>query len=382
MGHPAGDLVLKEVAIRLQSCLEKEDLICRLSGDEFTIAIGNQPSLETASNTAIHAGEQILRALQRPFLIEKRNLFLTGSIGVAIYPDDGINVTELIKNSDMAMYHAKEDGRNNVQFFDERMNIKAVKLLEMENDLRYAIERNELELYYQPQYSAMDCKLRGVEALLRWHHGDKGIVSPEHFIPIIEDTGLIIPIGEWVLRQACSEMVKWQQQGIPVNRMAINVSAHQFKQPGFVKLVKNIIKETGINPNQLELELTESILIDNLELTLKVLASLRKIGVRMAIDDFGTGYSSLNYLKQFPVDTLKIDKTFVDGLPDNEDDAQITRTIISMAHNLGLGVIAEGVETKEQLEFLQQVNCEEIQGYFFSKPLPSNELIEHTKQIK
>lgn len=376
MGHPAGDKVLKEVAIRLQRSIKRQDLICRMSGDEFTIALAHQKSADSAASTAVKVGERILHELQQPFLVEKRELFLTGSVGVAIFPHDGETVTELLKNSDMAMYHAKGEGRNSVQFFDEKMNKKAVELLEMENDLRYAVERNELELYYQPQFSASECKIQGVEALLRWHHPAKGLVPPGYFIPIIEDTGLIIPIGEWVLRQACKDMAQWQKDGVPVNRIAVNVSARQFKQQSFIDLVRDVIEETKIDPNTLELELTESLLIDDLELTLEVLSSLRKMGVRMAIDDFGTGYSSLNYLKQFPVDTLKIDQSFIRNLPDNKDDAQITRTIISMAHNLGLGVIAEGVETKEQLEFLQQTKCEEVQGYFFSRPLPVNKLIE------
>jgi diguanylate cyclase (GGDEF)-like protein len=382
MGHPAGDLVLKEVASRLQHCLKKQDLVSRMGGDEFTIALSNQENSDSAANTAVKVGERILHSLQQPFFIEKKELFLTASLGIAIFPDDGNTVTELLKNSDMAMYHAKDDGRNNVQFFDEQMNKKAVELLEMENDLRYAIDRGELELYYQPQFAAADCSLQGVEALLRWHHKTKGMIPPNYFIPIIEDTGLIIPIGEWVLRQACSDMAKWQKNNIGVNRIAINVSARQFKQHGFIDLVKEVIEESSIKPNQLELELTESILIDNLDHTLDILTRLRAMGVRMAIDDFGTGYSSLNYLKQFPVDTLKIDQSFIQNLPDNNDDAQITRTIISMAHNLGLGVIAEGVETKEQLEFLQQVQCEEIQGYYFSKPIPAKALVNMIEKAR
>jgi diguanylate cyclase (GGDEF)-like protein/PAS domain S-box-containing protein len=376
MGHPAGDQVLKEVANRLHNCIKKQDLVSRMGGDEFTIILSDQKNSNSAADIAVRVGERILHSLQQPFFIEQKELFLTASLGIAIFPDDGKTVTELLKNSDMAMYHAKDDGRNNVQFFDEQMNKKAVELLEMENDLRYAIDRGELELYYQPQYAAADCTMQGVEALLRWHHKTKGMIPPSYFIPIIEDTGLIIPIGEWVLRQACRDMAKWQKNNIAVNRIAINVSARQFKQPGFIDLVKEVITESSIDPNQLELELTESMLIDNLEHTLDVLTRLRAMGVRMAIDDFGTGYSSLNYLKQFPVDTLKIDQSFIRNLPDNKDDAQITRTIIAMAHNLGLGVIAEGVETKEQLEFLQQVQCEEVQGYYFSRPIPDNDLVK------
>ncbi|OUS41372.1 hypothetical protein A9R00_01260 [Oleispira antarctica] len=380
MGHPAGDRVLKEVATRLRASIKKQDLVSRMSGDEFTIAISEQKTADDAANTAVKIGERILHALQQPFLIEQRELFLTCSIGIAIFPHDGQTVTELLKNSDMAMYHAKDVGRNSVQFFDQEMNEKAVYLLEMENDLRYAIERQELELYYQPQYASADCSVQGVEALLRWHHHSKGMISPGHFIPIIEDTGLIIPIGEWVLRQACSDMAKWQQQGISINRIAVNVSARQFKEVDFIPLVQEVIRDSGIDPSQLELELTESILIDDLGRTLEALSQLRAMGVRMAIDDFGTGYSSLNYLKQFPVDTLKIDQSFIRNLPNNADDAQITRTIISMAHNLGLGVIAEGVETEQQLKFLQQVECEEIQGFYLSKPLPEPKLLEYMQK--
>ena len=382
MGHPAGDKVLKEVAVRLQKCIKRKDLICRLSGDEFTIVLSHQPSQSAAASTAVKVGERILHELQQPFLVEKRELFLTGSVGVAIYPNDGETVTELLKNSDMAMYHAKDEGRNSVQFFDEKMNKEAVELLEIENDLRYAIERDELELHYQTQFSTSGHSIEGVEALLRWHHPQKGLVPPGYFIPIIEDTGLIVPIGEWILRKACNDMVRWQKEGVAIDRIAVNVSARQFKQASFIDLVRSVIEETGIDPNKLELELTESLLIDDLDLTLEVLSDLRTMGVRMAIDDFGTGYSSLNYLKQFPVDILKIDQSFIRNLPGNTDDAQITRTIISMAHNLGLGVIAEGVETLEQLEFLQQTKCEEVQGYFFSKPLPEKELIAFAQRHK
>jgi diguanylate cyclase (GGDEF)-like protein/PAS domain S-box-containing protein len=376
MGHPAGDRVLKEVAGRLQNCIKKQDLVSRMSGDEFTIAIAAQKVLDDAADTAVKVGERILHALQQPFVIENRELFVTGSIGIALYPHDGQSVTELLKNADMAMYHAKDDGRNNVQFFDAQMNKKAVELLEMENDLRYAIEREEFEIYYQPQFHAEDSRLSGVEALLRWQHPEKGTISPVHFIPIIEDTGLIIPIGEWVLRKACQDFSRWKSGGLTINRVAVNVSARQFKQPNFVDVVKSTIAETGIKATELELELTESILIDDVDLTLSVLQQLRDMGVRTAIDDFGTGYSSLNYLKQFPVDILKIDQSFIRNLPGKAEDEQITRTIIAMAHNLGLGVIAEGVETFEQLEFLRKIDCEEVQGFYFSKPVPNAQLVD------
>ncbi|MFY9178895.1 MAG: bifunctional diguanylate cyclase/phosphodiesterase, partial [Venatoribacter sp.] len=375
-----GDLVLKEVALRLQSCVKKHDIICRMGGDEFTIAIGNQISAEAAAETSVRVAERILKELGRPYVLNDREVFLSGSIGVAIYPHDASTATELLKNADMAMYHSKETGRNKVQFYTQAMNQKAVELLELENDLRHALVRNELEVYYQPQYSASNGRAVAAEALLRWNHPSKGIIPPVVFIPIIEDTGLIVPVGLWVLEQACTQFMQWQSEGFGLSRIAVNVSVRQFKQDEFLDNVRDVIARTGILPCQLELELTESILIDDLDHTLNVLRSLGDMGVRTAIDDFGTGYSSLNYLKQFPVDVLKIDRSFIQNLPDNKDDAQITRTIIAMAHNLGLGVIAEGVETQAQLDFLNQANCEEVQGYLFNKPLRAVEFAEKMRQ--
>lgn len=381
MGHPAGDQVLKEVAGRLQHCIKKQDLVCRMGGDEFTIAISGQKDGESAADTAVKVGERIIHALHQPFRLGQREVFISASIGISIFPDDSDSVIELLKSSDMAMYHAKEQGRDNVQFFNQKMNQKAVELLELENDLRHALKRNELELYFQPQYRSADSIVVGAEALLRWHHPTKAFVSPGTFIPIMEDTGLIIPIGEWVLEQACLRFAHWHQQGYQIERVAVNVSALQFKQDNFIERVKAAISKAEIQPSQLELELTESILIDDLEHTLDVLNALAELGVHTAIDDFGTGYSSLNYLKQFPVDTLKIDQSFIRNLPDNTDDAQITRTIIAMAHNLGMGVIAEGVETKEQLEFLQQAECEEVQGFYFSKPVPEEAFLKSLQRV-
>lgn len=369
MGHPAGDAVLQEVANRLRSCVKKNDFICRMGGDEFTLAIDAQPKREVASN-ARNVAERILQVLNEPYILGKHEVFLSGSIGVAIYPDDATSVIELIKRADMAMYRAKELGRNNVQFFDHSMNQQALEQLVLENDLRHALERQQLELYYQPQYCTVTQQPIAVEALLRWHHPERGLVPPSVFIPIIEDTGLIEPIGRWVLNQACQQLAQWQQQQLNLQRVAVNVSARQFKQADFASMVLQAIEDSGIHTYELELEITESILIDDVEHTLNTLNKLKKIGVRTAIDDFGTGYSSLNYLKQFPVDTLKIDRSFIQGLPDNDDDSQITHTIIAMAHNLGMGVIAEGVESDEQLEFLVAAQCEEVQGFLLSRPLP------------
>lgn len=377
MGHPAGDLVLKDVAQRLSSSVKSKDLVCRMGGDEFTIALTPQPDAQTAADVALYVANRILEQLSQPYYVDKQEVFLSGSIGIAIYPQDGLSATELLKNADMAMYHAKDLGRNNVQFYKLSMNEKAKIQLEIENDLRHVLDRQELELYYQPQHAANTGVAVAAEALLRWNHPTKGLMTPNQFIPIMEDSGLIVSIGQWVLEQACQQFAEWHAQGLGLKRIAVNVSARQFHQKDFVGMVYNAIERTGIKANQLELELTESILIQDLEQTLNTLNSLRAMGVRIAIDDFGTGYSSLNYLKQFPVDSLKIDRTFIQNLPHNSDDAQITRTIIAMAHNLGMGVIAEGVETAEQLAFLQSTQCEEIQGYYFSRPLSADGLIAH-----
>ena len=375
MGHPAGDQVLKEVAQRLQQCTKKDDMVCRMGGDEFTVALAGSKDSNKAADTAVKVAERILHTVSRPYILGQREVFVSASIGISIYPYDGGSVIELLKNSDMAMYHAKSLGRDNVQFFDHKMNEKAVELLEMENDLRHALARDELELYYQPQFQAGSGKAVAAEGLLRWNHPRRGLIPPGIFIPIIEDTGLITPIGQWVLEQACQQFAHWHRAGVSLQRIAVNVSARQFRQDDFIDIVKNAIAKAGIRPDQLELELTESILIDDIEHTLDALTRLRAIGVRTAIDDFGTGYSSLNYLKQFPVDTLKIDRSFIQNLPHNADDAQITRTIIAMAHNLGMGVIAEGVETQAQLDFLISARCEEVQGYLFSRPVPQDELL-------
>ena len=376
MGHPAGDEVLKQVAGRLRNCVKQRDLVCRMGGDEFTIAIADQPSHTAASDTAIIVAERILESLHQSFNLNQREVFISASIGISVYPNDGNSVIELLKNADMAMYHAKDMGRDNMQFFTASMNRKAVQLLELENDLRHALARNEMQLYFQPQYRTDSEEAVGVEVLLRWIHPTRGVISPGTFIPIIEDTGLIVPIGQWVLEESCRCFVRWQaEEQLGLERIAVNVSARQFRSEDFLNVVKDIIIRTGIRPEQLELELTESILMEDVELAMETLRGLRAAGVKTAIDDFGTGYSSLNYLKQFPVDTLKIDRSFIQNLPENADDAQISRTIIAMGHNLGMGIIAEGVETAEQLTFLQMARCEEVQGFYFSKPIDEASLI-------
>jgi diguanylate cyclase (GGDEF)-like protein/PAS domain S-box-containing protein len=380
MGHPAGDQVLKEVADRLRQCVKSGDLVSRMGGDEFTVAMPFPGNSFEAAEVSQRVAERILKEINQPYYLGKHQVFLSASIGIALYPADGQSVIELLKNADMAMYHAKDAGRNNLQFYDEQMNLKAVELMELENDLHQVIQRKELHLLYQPLYDAQTLKAVGVETLLRWKHPQRGDIPPQVFVPILEDTGLIVPVGRWVLEQSCLQMAKWQAGGYPIRVIAVNVSARQFQHTGFVNEIKNAITAAGIAPQHLELELTETILIDDIDYTLTILHELRTLGVRIAIDDFGTGYSSLNYLKQFPVDMLKIDRSFIQNLPANAEDVQITRTIIAMAHNLGLGVIAEGVENCEQLEFLVKAGCEKLQGFLLSRPLTPEQLETQRQQ--
>tara|TARA_R110002167_G_scaffold115739_8_gene290245 strand:+ start:1628 stop:5773 length:4146 start_codon:yes stop_codon:yes gene_type:complete len=379
LGHPAGDKVLIEVAERLRHCVKSGDMVCRMGGDEFTISLAFKDSADDVVAISQRVSERILKEINQPYYIGKHQLFLSASIGIATYPSDGNSVIELLKNADMAMYHAKDAGRNNLQFYDATMNRRAVERMELENDLHQVIQKQELYLLFQPQYDSRTLKAVGVETLLRWQHPVRGEVLPQVFVPILEDTGLIVSVGRWVLEQSCLQMARWLELNSSVRLIAVNVSARQFKYPGFVEEVKQAIIKSGISASHLELELTESVLIDDIDFTLSVLHELRALGVRISIDDFGTGYSSLNYLKQFPVDMLKIDRSFIQNLPANRDDAQITRTIIAMAHNLGLGVIAEGVENCDQLEFLVKARCEKIQGYLLSYPASAEELENRIK---
>ncbi|MDF1763330.1 MAG: EAL domain-containing protein, partial [Oleibacter sp.] len=376
MGHPAGDRLLQLVAERLKNSVKSDDLVCRMSGDEFTIAFMESGDEASVTSTAITIGDRVLEALHRPFGLSSRDVFISASIGISIFPKDGQTVIELLKNADLAMYHAKNMGRDNLKFFTASMNRKAVQRLELENDLRQALARQEMEVYYQPQYCTKTRAIVGVEALLRWHHPTQGVIEPSVFIPIIEDTGMIVPLGEWVLKQACTHFVHWKTASKGnLLRMAVNVSGRQFGSDDFLAMVTRTLSETNMKATELELELTESILMDDVTHTLSILKELRKLGVKTAIDDFGTGYSSLNYLKQFPVDTLKIDRSFIQNLPHNDDDAQISRTIIAMGHNLGVGIVAEGVETEAQYNFLKAEHCEEVQGFYFSHPMPESELM-------
>ena len=366
LGHDAGDDLLKQIATRLTACLRAGDTICRLAGDEFALVL---PSVENTDHTR-HLAQRLLNCFADPFQVRKQQIFITASIGVTLYPGDATSVEGLLKNADTAMYRAKDAGRDNFQFYSADMHAHAVKRLSMENALRGATERGELVLHYQPLVDLKSGKIKGMEALLRWNHPELGLVPPLEFIPLAEESGLIIPIGEWVLRTACTQARAWQVAGLAPLRLSVNLSARQF-QKDLVGMVASILAETDLEPKYLELELTESVVMGNPLMAVATLDALDQMGVGLSIDDFGTGYSSLSYLKRFPIDTLKVDRSFVRDIPSDTDDMLITTGIIGLAHSLGIQVVAEGVETAAQLSFLRTQNCDAIQGYYFSKPLPA-----------
>jgi diguanylate cyclase (GGDEF)-like protein/PAS domain S-box-containing protein len=371
-GHQAGDEVLHEIAARLTQAAERFGLVARLGGDEFTLLVRDFDSHEALGRMA----EEVLAALARPMRVEQHEVFVSGSIGISVYPNDGIDASTLLKNADAAMYRAKEAGKNTYQFFDADMNTQTFERLLMESGLRQALERGEFELHYQPQLSCDGMTLEGVEALIRWRHPQLGLVPPVRFIPLAEETGLIKPIGAWVLREACYQMVAWDRTGLAVPRLAVNLSARQFEQHTLLNEVNDVLAATGLQPARLELEITESMLMQNPQEAVLLLRELKALGVKLSIDDFGTGYSSLSTLKRFPLDYLKVDRSFIEGLPDDGDSAAITEAIIAMARKLHFTVIAEGVETAAQGAFLRQAGCAILQGYFFSKPLPASELAQ------
>ncbi|MGB7847064.1 MAG: EAL domain-containing protein [Candidatus Acidiferrum sp.] len=365
LGHSIGDLLLKDVAERLKKWGREQDTLARVGGDEFLIVLSGVKDIPDAAV----ATERLMDAMAAGFTVQGHSLTVGCSIGVSIFPEHGTDSETLIKNADAAMYSAKKYGRNNFKFFTEDMNAQVVERLALESSLRLALDKKQLFLVYQPQMDIATRRITGLEALLRWQHPDLGLVPPDKFIRIAENSGLIVPIGEWVLRTACYQARKWQDEGLPAMTIAVNVSAVQFRQEGFCELIKKVLHETGLASRYLELELTESLLLANADVMLSVVRELKAMGLKLAIDDFGTGYSSLSYLKQFPVSKLKIDRSFVRDVGVNPDDAGITTAIISMAKSLHLKVIAEGVETEAQLSFLQTHHCDEIQGYYFSRPL-------------
>ena len=369
LGHAAGDALLKAVAERLKKSTRKADTVARHGGDEFTILIQDLSKVEYITNVI----EKIFAAFEAPFNLKGQKFFITISMGVSIYPNDGENAEVLLKNADIAMYRAKEEGRNTYQFFTNSMQESATARLNLEYKLRKAIEKEEFVLHYQPQVDTTTGDVIGMEALLRWQDPEKGLIPPGEFIPLAEDTGLIVPIGDWVLHTACTQNKMWQERGLKPVTMSVNVSMRQFKQKDFVSIVRRTLKETNLNPRYLELELTESLLMDDIESVIKKLHELKALGIRLSIDDFGTGYSSLEYLKQMPVDMLKIAQEFVKDINVDHNDVAIAKATIQMAQSMGLEVIAEGVETIENQRVLSDLHCNKTQGYLFSKPVPPEE---------
>lgn len=369
LGHSIGDILLRQVAHRLKAGVRIGDMVARLGGDEFVVvlsAIKNEQSI-------IRIARKLLKSLQQPFFLEGQELYIGVSIGISLYPEHGDNVSELLRNADKAMYQVKENGKNNFRFFDEQVNSREQKRLWLVTQLHKAQEYKELILYYQPQLALNGGNLTGMEALIRWRHPERGIISPGDFIPVAEETGLIISIGKWVMEEACRQCLKWQANGFPGLKVSVNVSILQFSQDDFVKRVLEIVKRSGLQPQYLELELTEGILVGDIENTILKLQELKRSGILIAIDDFGTGYSSLSYLQRLPIDILKIDKSFVSpiGHPtqDTLQNRALLKTISTLGQSLGIRVIAEGVENNLQLELLRELGCHEFQGYIYSPPL-------------
>jgi diguanylate cyclase (GGDEF)-like protein/PAS domain S-box-containing protein len=369
LGHPTGDKLLQSIAKRLVECVRGSDTVSRQGGDEFVVLLSE---VERSEDTAITA-RRMLQSVAEAHSIDQHDLHVTTSIGVSVYPDDGLDAETLIKNADTAMYQAKENGRQSYQFFKPAMNVRAVERQAIEESLRRALEREEFAVHYQPIINLKTGEITGAEALLRWTHPSRGPVPPAKFIPIAEDCGLILPIGKWVLREACRQARTWVDAGLTLTTMAVNISAMEFRNENFLPDVFAILKETDLDPSALELELTESVLMKHAESTEVILKTLRARGVQLAVDDFGTGYSSLSYLRKFPINALKIDQSFVRQITTTPDETTIVTAVISMGQSLKLRVVAEGVETQEELAFLQAHHCDEAQGYFFSRPVLPHE---------
>lgn len=372
LGHLHGDQLMKEMARRLRNCVRAGETVARFGGDEFAVML-----------THIHGAKDVVEiigsirdALHLPFQLDGQELFATTSVGVSLFPDDGKESQSLLKNAGSALNRAKKASGDNYRFYTEDMNSKASKQFALETSLRHALDNEEFVLHYQPRLAVDSLKITGVEALVRWQHPRLGLLSPAEFIPLAEENGLILPIGEWVLRTACRQNREWQEQGFPAMRMGVNVSARQFHQQQLAEIVLQILEETGLAPEYLELELTESSIMSNAQGAIDVLTRLKAMDVTISVDDFGTGFSSLSYLKRLPIDALKIDQSFVREVTTDPDDAALVMAIVTLAHNLRLQVVAEGVETEEQLRFLHLLRCDEVQGYLFSKPLPAKGLEE------
>jgi len=376
LGHQAGDLLLRDVALRLKGILRADDVIARLGGDEFVVLL--QEIEEARQMTTVC--RKILSAAVKPLMIKGQECRVTASVGICMYPADAQDEQGLMKNADIAMYRAKEEGKNNFKFYSEQINRHSLQGLSLENSLRHAIEREEFFLHYQAKRNFKTGRITGVEALLRWQHPELGLVPPMQFLPVAEETGLILPIDRWVLQTACAQSVAWQRNGLPAMRMAINISAHQYADNGMVRDIEQAIAATGIRPDLLELELSEQLVTKDIERAMSVLGAVKRLGARVAIDDFGIGYSSLGTLRRLPIDTLKIDRSFVQNLPLEQNDESITEAIIAMGRTLNLTVVAEGVETHEQQNFLRERACDEMQGFYFSKPIDERQFAEFLRR--
>lgn len=369
LGHISGDQLLKSVGLLLKWCIGENNIIARLGGDEFFILMSDINSRDDLAATA----SKIIESLQRPWIMDDHEFYITASIGIVVFPHDGRDATTLYRNADTAMYRAKQLGKNTYQFYTQDMNTEILKRIEMESYLRHALNRNEFTLYYQPQVDIRTGKIEGAEALIRWIHPTMGFVSPMDFIPLAEETGLILQIGEWVLYTACKQNKEFQDAGLPPVRVAVNLSVRQLQQIDFINTLETILQKTGLEPQWLELEITESLAMKDIAYTITVLKKIRDMGIYVSLDDFGTGYSSLNYLKRLPITTLKIDKSFVHDITVISSEEAIAKAVILLAHNMSLMVVAEGVETQDQFAFLKAQNCDRVQGYLFSKPVPVGE---------
>lgn len=370
LGHAAGDQLLKDASERIRSCLGSGDRVARVGGDEFICVL---PDIEDEQEAAEAAGV-LVEQLSKPFRVHGHELYVTTSIGISLFPYHGDDIETLIANADTAMYRAKQEGRHTFRMYAYEMNAKSFEQMLLEQSLRKAIAEDELLLHYQPQVDPHGREVVGLEALVRWQHGEFGLIPPSEFIPIAEETGLIVPLGNWVLRQACLQHGKWRAEGRPPIKISVNVSGKQFQHPEFIPGLAAILDQSAMRPELLELEITESIFIHDAPQTIEKLKQLKRMGLRIAVDDFGTGYSSMNYLRQFPLDVLKIDRSFIRDIAHNAHDQAITDAMIRLAHDLGLRVVAEGVETAEQLARIKQPRCDAVQGYLFSKPLPAEEM--------
>lgn len=372
LGHDAGDMLLQEISIRLKKYMRESDMVCRLGGDEFTIIIEGY----TQISDIIIVVNKILKELSAPIHIGERHIYVTASIGISLYPDDGEDIQNLVKNADTAMYAAKDRGKNCYEFYDYEMNRRTLERLTLEGCIHRAYDNKQFEVYYQPKIDLLNGTVCGAEALIRWNHLQAGFIPPSQFIPLAEETGMIIPIGEWVMRQVCADISKWHKLGLAPLCVSINLSIRQFRDPNLIKIIDTIIRQAGIDPQYIDMEITESMLMEDVQSNIAMMTQLKEVGVSISIDDFGTGYSSLKYLKQFPIDTLKIDKSFIDEIPHSASDAAIVKTIIELAKNLNMDIVAEGIETLEQAEFLIRNGCPKGQGFYYSKAVNIQEFCD------